>query len=322
MRLSVAIQRALTFLEAHQLPTGEFVTHACRCSDMSDRAVYEPTVFTTAIVGRALARVDAETVGRMTHRALGFLVKEMPRPGIWGWATKRGRTEWPFDVDDTACVAALLQRNGVAFPDSRTAVLANRDERGLFFTWLRDPALNTPSALVAIRGQGNIDAAVNAHAVAYLGAVDRLDAIVRYLHDAMTSADPAEFRYYVHVLAVAYASAHALAAGVNEMRELRPAVREVLRTSCNGSGYGNVLLDALALTTAHVFDLAEVVPASLPRSIADRQRTDGAWARAAMFQGTPAPFFGSVELSTALCLEALHHAQNATDSRALSATCE
>lgn len=77
--LEAAIARGLSFLERHQLPSGEFVTHACQGIDMRDRAVYEPTVFTTAIVIRASSRVDDESVWCMTRRAV---TNDGQNPGV------------------------------------------------------------------------------------------------------------------------------------------------------------------------------------------------------------------------------------------------
>ncbi len=314
MRVTTAICRGLRFLETQQLPTGEFVTHACQRPDMTDRTAYEPTVFTTAIVARALAGIQDASVARMTRRAVAFFLKEMPQPGLWGWATRRRRGDFPLDVDDTACISALLRRNRVPFPDNRTALLANRTEQGLFLTWFRDPAINPFSGRLPVDEQRNVDAAVNAHVLAYLGPGDQMHSVVQFLYDTLESPDVADFRYYGHVLAVAYASAHALAAGVGDIRRLRPAVCHVLRTPSVDGSHGNALLDALALSVAHAFEATDVLPQSLVESLLDQQSAAGAWPRAKMFQRMPGPYYGSVELSTALCVEALHHVQIARAS--------
>ena len=318
--MTAAICRGLRFLEAQQLPTGEFVTHACQRPDMTDLAAYEPTVFTTAIVVRALAGIQDASVARMTHRAIAFFLNEMPQPGLWGWATRRRRGDFPLDVDDTACISALLDRHGVSFPDNRTALLANRTERGLFLTWFRDRAINPFPGRLPLDERQNVDATVNAHVLAYLGPGDEMQPVVQFLYDTVNSPDAADFRYYGHVLAVAYASAHALAAGAGEMHRLGPAVRHVLRISCAEGGYGNALLDALALSAAYAYEATDLLPQRLVESLLDQQNAAGAWPRAKMFQRMPAPFYGSVELSTALCVEALRHVQIATRSEEYAAS--
>jgi hypothetical protein len=70
----------------------------------------------------------------------------------------------------------------------------------------------------------------------------------------------------------------------------------------------------LALTTAHVFEVPDALPEGLPELLVDEQSARGGWPRAAMFQVMPGPYCGSVELSTALCVEALHHVERATAS--------
>lgn len=316
MRVAGAIGRGLRFLDAQQLPTGEFVTQACRRPDMSDRAAYEPCVFTTAIVVRALSGVDHPAVSRIRRRALEFFVREMPQPGIWGWATRRRRGDFPMDVDDTACVSASLLRHGVPFPDNRAALLANRTDRGLFLTWFRERTINPFPDRLPIDEQHNVDAAVNAHVLAYLGACDTAPAVVDFVDEAISRGDARAFRYYGHVLAVAYASAHAFTAGVAAMSALRPPIRRALQMSHAGGSYGNPLLDALAVTGAYVFETTDVLPPRLVESLLDAQGAGGGWPRAKMFQRLPEPYYGSAELTTALCVEALQHVQIATASGA------
>ena len=95
----------------------------------------------------------------------------------------------PPDLDDTSCVSAVLARNGANGAADRRILLANRNRRGLFYTWIV-PRLRWTSAphrqimasqlrlipaLIAFfrstsASPGDIDAVVNANCLYALGS--------------------------------------------------------------------------------------------------------------------------------------------------------
>src|SRR5438105_12936141 len=84
--------------------------------------------------------------GEMRERALDFLLGEMDERGLCRyWSHEHAHPDYmPPDLDDTCVASTILRRAGRRYPENRPIVLANRDARGLFFTWIaprpRSPA--------------------------------------------------------------------------------------------------------------------------------------------------------------------------------------
>src|SRR5207249_9706908 len=108
-------------------------------------------------------------------RALDFLQREMEPDGLWRHPStaSRGYRHTPLDVDDTSIASSALAAAGRRFPDNRALLLANRDRRGLFLTWIvrwwPHPIL-TYRFFTHVAERGDVDSVVNANAVVYLGA--------------------------------------------------------------------------------------------------------------------------------------------------------
>ena len=297
---------------------------------MDDAGELDPSIFPTAIAALALADVNgAEDI---THRALDHLAREMEPNGLWRhWpAGHPSRDDLPPDLDDTALASAALEGAGRVLPDNRAVILANRDRRGRFYTWITPRLRRTPpSQRPIVRAQlarpartllffnqtsaavNDVDAVVNANVVHYLGPVEGTEGAVAYLCDVLRSGTEASCdKWYPNPFMAWYAFARALA-GVDRVacflieRQLAAATpRTVL----------DVALGASALVASGRVPDDDAVDALLRE-----QRTDGSWRRVSLYFGgrvrlrdgtfaTPhpdTPHWGSEELTTALCLEAL-----------------
>src|SRR5947209_5216114 len=130
--LDAAIASGMAFLAHAQQPDGGFINRVWH-RDAPQAA--QANVFPAALIAHSLSfAAEGEEIRR---RALGFLEKEKGRFGVWKHPTSGEYTHFffPPDVDDTACAAAALRDGGRAAADSEKMLLANRDRRGLFYTW-------------------------------------------------------------------------------------------------------------------------------------------------------------------------------------------
>lgn len=350
--LNAAITRALDFLSRRQLPYGEFKTYAARNKQFKP-ARFDSSPFVTAWVIDCIGHWHGRRVKTMTTRALHFLRAEMEGPGVWRYWSSRNPTHdaLPPDVDDTACISALLRRLQVEFPDNRKYILANQNAQGVFYTWLvarphtskpiaraLEPLVNPGAyALWSIAGfLDNVDAAVNANVLYYLGESAATRPTIAHLIDSVQKNRVLEgVSFYPDSLTLYYFLSRAYASGVQSLAKLRDIITgRVLSLQNRRGSFGNELSTALAICTLLNFGQhspsrtrkingATVIARSgfCDEAISDFQPSDislqkavefllklqtknGSWRRLPTFLG-PAPYYGSKELTTALCVQAL-----------------
>jgi len=234
----------------------------------------------------------------MTDKAIVFLAGEMHGPGLFQYYTSRNSRSTDFDLDDTACASvALRQSNPLLARGCNVArFIENRNEAGLFYTWVgRQPAANS------------VDSVVNANVVYYLGDRDETKSACRYLVDTVEGGHESDsYQYYLDNISLYYTVSRAYARGASSLGPAREAVVErVLRSSANDGSFGDELATACAVCSLLNFDYGDLTRLrEAARYLEGQQRTDGSWRRVAMFHGSGI-YFGSEELTTALCLEAL-----------------
>lgn len=309
-----AIAAGVAFLRRTQRPDGELPL--LRWGADPSRAWPEPAVFATALVACSIARVaGAEDVRR---RALDFIESHMERPGVWRhWTALHPKfDDSPPDVDDTSVASLALFRNGRSAPPNRDLLLANRDTRGLFFTWitprlpwassaewtsvvrpqLRRPIANWRFFRDGVSRRQDIDTVVNANVLSWLGRSDATEPVVqnilRVLRDGTESSCD---KWYENPFAVWYFFSRAL------------------RTAAATEG-GAILVDRVRRSSpSHALDraLAACVlldwnaPASdLVEALVGEQESSGAWPCASLYHAGPSRW-GSEALTTGICIEAL-----------------
>ncbi|MBV8687501.1 MAG: hypothetical protein JOZ90_14275 [Alphaproteobacteria bacterium] len=328
--VEAALARAVAWLEREQRPSGEFPVLASTDPTLEERAEADPSVFPTALLAHSLSFWPGAAAAQ--RRALAFLQAEMDRFGLWRHWTRAHphHRELPPDVDDTSCASAALAAAGLAFPDNRPLLLANRDREGRFFTWL-SPRLRwsgTKHLAVTLRqlrhaptlwlffrrtsaAPRDVDAAVNANALFYLGAFEGDEAVVAFLASAV--AEGAETRcdkWYENRFVIWYFLSRALAGR-------SAGAEETLRARVAAAAPAGALEAALALCA--LASLGGRAPAEAVARLLGLQRPDGAWPRAAFYHGgrerrrdgafaephPDTPRWGSEALTTGLCIEAL-----------------
>jgi hypothetical protein len=301
-----ALALGIAFLDRAQLPSGEFRVLASGSPD--------PAIFPTALAAHSLSFAPGASVIR--ERALDFLLAEMDQPGLWRhWPRSHPHhDQLPPDLDDTSCASAALARAGRSFPDNRRLLLTNRNRAGLFYTWklMREQYLHPLALLFFFQRTSarpfDVDAVVNANALFYLGAIPETQSVVDHLltvlrEDRETSCD----KWYDNPLVVWYFFSRAL-------HDVAPEAGEIISKKIAAVAPTNALESALAACSLLYWNLE---PAIEP--VLGSQMESGAWPSASMYHGGRArrrdgtfaephpdtPRWGSEELTTAFCIEAL-----------------
>lgn len=284
---------------------------------------YDGSPFVTSLVLYALSFLDHPQVREMTDKALDFLLAEMEGPGLWRYYSTRNLQHGALqpDLDVTCCVSHVLQQNGRPLPANRAVVLACRNDAGLFYTYVA-PRPNTPpelreemgrlvsaESLLTLAAAGmlhEVDPVVNANVTLYLGENEDTRAAVEYLIDVVQRNQEAQCsKYYRDPLAFYYMLSRATFCGVPSLGVTRAAVRDrVIAAQGTHRASGMALAVALAACSLlNVGHRSDPLPGTMA-AIHETQRPDGSWPRSPLYFG-PAPYYGSEELTTALCVEAL-----------------
>ena len=294
-----SVRRGLRFLYDKQLPYGEFRTYASPTRDMRVTR-FDSSIFVTTFVLYSIARIDHPYVTTMTNKATSFLTEEMRDPGLFQYYTSKNTRSIEFDLDDTACASVALQRSHPFVVGSYNVgyFMENRNEAGLFYTWL---GVAPPA--------NDIDSVVNANVVFYLGDRDETKSACRYLIDTIKSRNESDsYHHYLDDMTLYYAVSRAYAHGTSSLAEAKEALIErALRFSEDDGSFGNVLTTACAMCSlANVGYDGVTRLGTAARYLEKQQEADGSWRRVPMYH-QPGVYYGSEELTTALCLEALTH---------------
>lgn len=345
--IQAAIEQAIAFLGRVQLPHGEFQTMLSWTPDMAD-AVYDASPFTTTFVLHALSFASSSSVKPMQQSALRFIASEMQAGGLWRYFSPRQfkHCRIPPDLDDTACSSFALKTYGWHTPRNTWIFRACRDDRGRFLTWvLPKPTASRLSALRMLLGlvdwqserarrkterpvvashpyllvtdhdevqADEVDPVVNANVVLYLGENSNTSAAIFWILDeikAHRNISP----YYHDMLAFYYmvARAHAFASPTLGQARL-PIIKGMERLKRSDGTFGSALSTALAACTlltlaSGVTELERQIQAVLAA-----QHSDGGWSSEPFYSVSVANMhWGSRELTTAFCLEALLRFQSA-----------
>ncbi len=294
--------------------------------------VFDSSPFTTTFVLYALAHVRRATVDEMVRKAAAFLDAEMEFGGVWRyWSTRQHKhARLPPDLDDTACASYALKLAGRRAPHNAWAFLSSRDAAGRFRTWILPNARNRWNLRFAFaRAVGerqarermravpvpasedarfgvmhidpdDVDPVVNANVLLYLGERSETRAAFDFVARAVREQPGAPSAFYEESLALDYAVARAFRHSAPALSELRePILARIERRAAQPAGL-TPLHAAMALSALLTFDPNARLAGELLRKILRLQRPDGGWDAYAFYN-----VWGSEELTTAFCLEAL-----------------
>jgi hypothetical protein len=306
-----AIERGIAYLESVQLASGELPIEISPTPDMTGECIREPCVFPTALAARTLSITSS--ANRVRSRALDFLEREMHPDGLWRHPSSDKPTHYdtPLDVDDTSIASVALATAGRKVPDNRRFLIANRDHRGLFKTWI---VRWWPHPLLTYRffkytaEVSDVDAVVMANVVIYLGDCEETRASIAHMLEVLRANNESRStKWYESRFTVWYFFSHAL-------REIAPEAGEMIVPRIAAAEPRNALELAAAISTLLLWNrMPDVTP------LMDQQLESGAWARTGFyhmglkeiapneFRGTP-PWWGSEALTTTFAVEALTRA--------------
>lgn len=330
-----AITRALDFLERSQLGDGSFAVMTSVDPAMTTGCTPDPSVFPTALIAQSLGGVPA--AAGLLGRALDFLTAEQDKHGLWRhWTGAHPYCrQLPPDLDDTCCASHALQAGGRSPPKNREILLANRQRRGLFQTWvtprLRPVAsvvhwratlpqlLHAPTLALFFRRTSarpdDVDAVVNANTLHYLGLSEATRPVADHLLDILRRNREGHCdKWYENPFAIWYFFSRALHGAV-------PEASEIIIGRLDAARPENMLETALALLTR--LNCGDRPGGDAITALLAGQMTSGAWPRAALYHGgrrrlgdgsfapphPDTPHWGSEELTTAFCIQALIHWQ-------------
>ena len=329
-RTDASIDRALDFLQARQLPHGEFTTLLGRDRTMT-QAAPDSACFVTTHVLHALTFVEDPRAARMIRGASDFLLSQREAGGLWRYWSSRDHKHARLgpDLDDTACASDALRRTGLGAPANHWAFKRMRDSEGRYFTWVlperlgawdlrgrltlwlvrrkarsraarvRTPPDEDPRFVVMRIDRDDVDPVVNANVLLYLGQGPETEAARRFVSQTVL-ADVADFSlYYGDPLMLHYAVARASGAAPG-LRALGPHIVSRIESRLASGEVLDPLKTSLAVTALSVFAPAARALRTLVDALLSSQSPDGGWPAAAFYN-----VFGSEELTTSLCLEAL-----------------
>lgn len=271
----------------------------------------DPSVFPTALAAYSLS--FAPRAAMVRERAVDFLVAEMEPHGLWKHWTRAHpyHRQLPPDLDDTSCASTALALAGRTFPDNRALLLRNRNREGLFRTWkltlaqLRHPLVAFTFFTKTSARPFDADAVVNANTLHYLGGVPEVaQHLVRILRE---NREPHCDKWYENPFAIWYFFSRAL-------QRTAPEAGELIVKKITAAKPSTALEHALA--TCALRDWNQ--PADIAPLLA-LQLESGAWPAAPLYHGGRArrrdgtfapphpdtPHWGSEEVTTAFCIEAL-----------------
>jgi len=327
-----AIKKGITYLRQHQFPNGEFCCYIGHEDHLKDTIPYS-TVFPTSLICYSLLKLSHfQEVKEILGLSGTFLQFQSMRGGVWN-----NFTTWsplfplcPADVDNTSCASKVLQATGREYTDNRKILLANRAKSGLFYTWytLRPNTVqdknywmlllreykNPIGALLFWHkfecNRNDIDAVVNANVLFYLGLDQSTAPIVKYLLEIIANHKEEDCDlWYRNPFSIYYFFSRIYNEGIKELEPLKqPIIERIVSTVKADGSLGNCVLDTAfgIISLLHLNYQGSIVEQAVEYLMIN-QGLHGDWPRWAVFYGGPKKLscFGSEELTTGFCLEAL-----------------
>ncbi|RQO69608.1 hypothetical protein DBR43_16175 [Pedobacter sp. KBW06] len=324
--------KGVKYLYDHQYPNGEF---CCYIGDEDEMkmCITHSNVFPTSLISQSLLHLrHLPEVNQILEMAGAFLQYQSMRAGVWNNFTILNPLFpiCPPDVDNTACASKVLQALNKGYQPNEEILLANRNKSGLFYTWftfrpslvpikdfwlLNLRALKHPVSYLLFwrnteAGRYDIDGAVNANVMFYLGLNEKTAPIVPYLLDIIDKEKEGDCDlWYRNPFTIYYFISRNYEAGIQQLEPAKEKmITRVVKTAKNNGAFGDGVLDtALGIITLINCGYYSPLLDSAVQYLISEQQSSGGWIRWAVYYGGPKKrlCYGSEEMTTGFCLEAL-----------------
>ncbi|MDQ6812592.1 MAG: hypothetical protein M3040_02455 [Bacteroidota bacterium] len=334
-----SISRAINYLGSRQFHNGQFASYTAIDEPMHQYCQPDLNVFTTSIIGGCLLPLkDNEVVKKILQKTSSFLGKEMSPEGLWPHFSSRSNLHIysSFDLDDTACASHLLSSLGNNEIRSRNTklMLANRNNHYLYYSWflfrfrfvwnysymkLLAKTLLQPKKYLLIyvteASLNDVDAVVNANFLYYLGERAETKKIIEMIVKVIEENTELECdKWYKNIFTIYYFFSRCCNLKIESLDQIKnPIIQRILHLQNTDGSFGESSLDtALAISSLLHVGYAEKKLSTAIQALLTHQEADGKWKRYGFYFGGPKKLicFGSEELTTAVCIEALHKYQS------------
>ncbi len=302
-----SIRRGLAFLESTINDSGAWHCIRFNIADPDIPRHFERPPFISALCVLALESSAEPRARAICARTRAYLADTIEYPGFW-----RYYRHLPQDLDSTTlCSLVIGTHPWILLGRNVPRMLANRDEKGCFTTWV----LEADEPGVVARFRIEADPVVNANVIACLGDRPETRAAQRWLESLITE-DRLEgsSKWYPDKVAIYYATTRAMIRARPALERLRPILADRILGLRDPRGeFGNVLQTAQAL--AALYNIGGLERIDVRREIerlSGSQREDGSWPELLAFGDQSLQWgavgqigHGSESVTSAFCIEAL-----------------
>ena len=304
-----SIRRGLAFLESTIDGNGAWHCIRFNIANPDIPRHFERPPFVSALCVLALESCDETRARAICASTRDYLAHTIEYPGLW-----RYYRHLPTDLDSTALCSLVIENHPWIFLGRNVPhMLANRDEKGCFTTWIL--ADEEPDVVPTFRIEA--DPVVNANVIAYLGDCPETREAQRWL-EALIAQDNLEgsSKWYPDTITIYYATTRAMARAHPVLSRIRPIIADRILALRNEEGeFGNILQTAQAVSALYNIGSLESMDAKcLVERFIGSQREDGSWPELLAFGDQSLKWgtfgqigHGSESLTSAFCIEALEH---------------
>jgi len=309
-----SIEKGVDFLVSNQNENGSYPETVYFLKEGVWKKNY-PSLFSSSLISNSVSEIlkkrdlmSDEIISKseqLQKKSFEFFVSEMKMPGIWkfGASCDEMWRNLPFDLDDTCTISFLLKDHHpyIHFGMNRNIIIKNRNEAGLFYTWILPPALAE---------KNDIDSIVNVNTILYLGenpaTSKALDYICKLINE---DREEGSSYYYLNRFFLYYFISRAYSNGCLGFEKCKDSIINKLLTA--GAELNNVLLKAISITSLVNFGFCKQdILASKTEEIFNGMNSDGSWEKIPFYQGGEYPkpislYYGSESITTTVCLEGL-----------------
>lgn len=304
---------------------------------LQEWCVPDSVTFMTSLIANALIPFKNEPkVATLLKRSANFLQYQIMRGGVWQFFTKwhKAFKYSAPDVDDTALASLFLQNMNIGAPNNLPMLLANRNKEGLFYTWftwrvnfsfhknywlllLREFKEPIRTLLYWKRNEitrNDLDAVVNANVLLYLGYREVTAPIVKFIINIIKADKETQYdRWYQNPIVIYYFISRLFSLNIQELEQIRSNLTEKLLTAIQKSNdfYNTDLEMALALSGLINLGYKSPLLNEIAKKLIEAQKHNGEWRRNFLYVVPSYSFgWGSEEVTTAFCIEALNAYKN------------